>query len=159
MLGGSSAYNRLEIDVSQHIPFGLLKSLQYHVGGGIFSNQKTEYFADFVYFAKNNFPQNWDDGISGNFNLLHRSLYNASDSYFQAHVMFETPFLILKNVSPISHGVLSERLYLSQLYTPQIVSYTEVGYGIGNRFFNTAVFGSFHKHNFKEIGVRMLLTF
>lgn len=159
MLGGSSAYNRLEIDVSQHIPFGLLKSLQYHVGGGIFSNQKTEYFADFVYFAKNNFPQNWDDGIGGNFNLLHRSLYNASDSYFQAHVMFETPFLILKNVSPISHGVLSERLYLSQLYTPQIVSYTEVGYGIGNRFFNTAVFGSFHKHNFKEIGVRMLLTF
>ena len=159
MLGGSSAYNRLEIDVSQHIPFGLLKSLQYHVGGGIFSNQKTEYFADFVYFAKNNFPQNWDDGISGNFNLLHRSLYNASDSYFQAHVMFETPFLILKNVSPLSHGVLSERLYLSQLYTPQIVSYTEVGYGIGNRFFNTAVFGSFHKHNFKEIGVRMLLTF
>jgi len=45
------------------------------------------------------------------------------------------------------------------LYTPQIISYTEAGYGIGNRFFNAAVFGSFHKQNFREIGVRMLLTF
>jgi hypothetical protein len=82
-----------------------------------------------------------------------------SDSYFQAHLMFETPFLILKNVPPISHGILTERLYLGQLYTPQIISYTELGYGIGNRLFNAAVFGSFHKYNFHEVGIRMLLTF
>lgn len=159
ILGSSSEYNRLEIDISQNIPLGLMKSFQYHVGGGIFTDQKTEYFADFVYFAKNNFPQNWDVGLGGTFNLLNRELYNASDSYFQAHLMFETPFLTLKNVPPISHGILTERLYLGQLYTPQIISYTELGYGIGNRLFNAAVFGSFHKYNFHEVGIRMLLTF
>ena len=120
----------------------------------MFINQETEYFADFVYFSKNNFPENWNDGLGGNFNLLSRTLYNASDSYVQGHMMFETPFLILKSIPFVSDFADKERVYLSQLYTPQIISYTEFGYGIGNRFFNAGIFGSFHKTGFKQIGVR-----
>lgn len=154
ILGSTSKYNRIEFDISQNIPFGLMHSLQYHVGSGKFINQSTEYFADFVYFSKNNFPENWDDGLGGSFNLLSRDLYNAFDSYIQAHIMFETPFLILKNISFVSDFADKERIYLSQLYTPQIISYTELGYGIGNRFFNAGLFCSFHKTNFKQLGVR-----
>ena len=154
VLGSTSEYNRVEFDISQHIPFGLRHSLQYHVGAGSFINQKTEYFADFVYFSKNNFPENWDDGLGGNFNLLSRNLYNASDSYIQGHLMFETPFLLLKNIDFLSDFANKERIYLSQLYTPQIISYTELGYGIGNRFFNAGFFFAFHKEKIKEAGVR-----
>ena len=154
ILGSTTQYNRIEFDISQHIPFGLRHSLQYHLGTGSFINQKTEYFADFVYFSKNNFLDNWDDGLGGNFNLLSRDLYNASDSYIQGHVMFETPFLILKNIDFISNFADKERIYLSQLYTPQIISYTELGYGIGNRFFNAGFFCAFHKDQFKQLGVR-----
>ena len=78
ILGSTSQYNRIEFDISQHIPFGLRHSLQYHLGTGSFINQKTEYFADFVYFSKYNFSENWNDGLGGNFNLLNRELYNAS---------------------------------------------------------------------------------
>ncbi len=154
ILGSTSQYNRIEFDISQHIPFGLRHSLQYHLGTGSFINQKTEYFADFVYFSKYNFSENWNDGLGGNFNLLNRELYNASDSYIQGHVMFETPFLILKNINFVSDFADKERIYFSQLYTPQIISYTELGYGIGNRFFNAGFFCSFHKDQFKELGVR-----
>lgn len=154
ILGSTSQYNRIEFDISQHIPFGLRHSLQYHVGAGKFINQRTEYFADFVYFSKNNFPENWNDGLGGNFNLLSRDLYNASDSYIQGHIMFEAPFLILKNIDFASDFADKERIYLSQLHTPQITSYTELGYGIGNRFFNAGFFCSFHKTQFKQLGVR-----
>jgi hypothetical protein len=154
ILGSTSQYNRIEFDISQNIQFGLMHSLQYHLGAGMFINQETEYFADFVYFSKNNFPENWNDGLGGNFNVLNRDLYNASESYIQAHIMFETPFLILKNIPFVSDFADKERIYLSQLYTPQIISYTEFGYGIGNRFFNAGIFGSFHKTGFKQIGVR-----
>jgi len=154
ILGSTSQYNRIEFDISQHIPFGLRHSLQYHLGTGSFINQKTEYFADFVYFSKYNFSENWNDGLGGNFNLLNRELYNASDSYIQGHVMFETPFLILKNINFVSDFADKERIYFSQLYTPQIISYTELGYGIGNRFFNAGFFCSIHKDQFKELGVR-----
>ena len=159
ILGSTSEYNRIELDISQNISVGLMHSLQYHIGAGMFINQKTEYFADFVYFAKNNFPENWNDGLGGVFNLLSRDLYNASDSYIQAHLMYETPFLILKNIPFVSDFADKERVYLSQLHTPQIVSYTELGYGIGNRFFNAGIFGSFHKTNFRHIGVRAAFEF
>jgi hypothetical protein len=154
ILGSTSEYNRIEIDISQHIPFGLRHSMQYHIGAGNFTNQKTEYFADFVYFSKNNFPENWNDGLGGNFNLLSRNLYNASDTYIQGHLMFETPFLVLKNIDFFSDFANKERIYISQLYTPQITSYTELGYGIGNRFFNAGVFCAFYKEKFKQAGVR-----
>ena len=154
ILGSTSEYNRVEFDISQNIPFGLRHSLQYHLGAGKFINQKTEYFADFVYFSKSNFPENWNDGLGGIFNLLSRDLYNASDSYIQAHAMFEAPFLILKNIPFVSDFAENERIYLSQLHTPQIVSYTELGYGIGNRFFNAGFFCSFHKTAFRQVGVR-----
>ncbi|WP_298645975.1 DUF5686 family protein [uncultured Proteiniphilum sp.] len=159
ILGSTSEYNRIEFDISQNIPFGLRHSLQYHVGAGKFINQKTEYFADFVYFSKSNFPENWDDGLGGIFNLLGRDLYNASDSYIQAHAMFETPFLILKNIPFVSDFAENERIYLSHLYTPQIVSYSELGYGIGNRFFNAGFFCSFHKAAFRQLGVRAAFEF
>ncbi len=159
ILGSTTEYNRIELDISQNIPIGLMNSLQYHVGAGMFVNQKTEYFADFVYFSKNNFPENWDDGLGGNFNILSRDLYNASDSYIQAHTMFEAPFLILKSIRFISNFADKERIYLSTLYTPQIISYTELGYGIGNRFFNAGLFASFHKTKFRQVGVRAAFEF
>ncbi|MDD2245840.1 MAG: DUF5686 family protein [Proteiniphilum sp.] len=158
-LGSTSQYNRIELDISHNIPFGLMNSLQYHIGAGRFVNQKTEYFLDFVYFSKSNFPENWDDGLGGGFNLLSRDLYNASDTYIQAHAMLETPFLILKNIHFISDFADKERVYFSQLYTPQIKSYSELGYGIGNRFFNAGLFVAFHKTGFKEAGVRAAFEF
>lgn len=158
ILGSTSSYNRMEFDISQTIPIRLMSSIQYHVGAGVFTNQKTEYFADFYYFAKNNFPDTWDDTMGGGFNLLSRHLYNASDSYIQGHLMYETPFLILKNIPFVSDFAERERLYLSQLYTPQIVSYTELGYGIGNRIFSAVLLCSFHKLDFKRVGVRASFT-
>lgn len=159
VLGSTSEYNRVELDISQNIPMGLMHTLHYHLGAGKFINQKTEYFTDFVYFSRNNFPENWNDKLGGGFNLLERNLYNASESYIQAHLMFETPFLIIKNIPFISDFADKERIYLSQLHTPYINSYTEIGYGIGNRFFNAGIFSSFHKTNFRKIGVRASFEF
>ncbi|MFA6701412.1 MAG: DUF5686 family protein [Dysgonamonadaceae bacterium] len=157
ILGSASVYNKFELDVSQNVEIGLMKAFQYHVGAGLFTNQQTEYFADFSFFSKNNFPTNWDDGVGGGFNLLPREFYNASESYLQGHFMYETPFLLLKSIPHISKGVIGERLYLSQLYTPQIKSYTEIGYGIGNRVFNVAIFTSFHNLNFGRVGIKAAL--
>ncbi len=157
VFGSTSQYTRMEFDISQNIPLGPMSSFKYRAGAGRFVNQSTEYFADFTFFAKNNFPDNWQDGIGGTFSLLNRHLYNASDSYVQGHIMLETPFLIIRNIPFISDYINRERLYISQLYTPYIVSYTEFGYGVGNRFFKTAngaIFCSFHKTKFREIGVK-----
>ena len=155
VMGSTSSFNRIEVDINQRIQFGLLNSLNYHAGVGMFSNQKNEYFNDFSYFAKSFFPQSWGDGIGGGFTVLPYHYYHASSKYAQAHLMYETSNLILTRIPQISSGVVRERLYLSQLYTPFIKSYTECGYGIGNRFLNAAFFVGYRQLKFENITAKV----
>ena len=154
IFGSTSQYSRVEFDINQNIRFDLMKSLQYHVGTGFFSRQKTEYFTDFVFFRRSYFPETWGEGIGGVFNVLPRNLYNASSSYIQAHLMYETPRFLLTRIQALSGGVVKERLYYSQLFTPTIPSYSELGYGVGNRFLNAALFVSFFKLSYQNIGFK-----
>lgn len=156
ILGGASVYDRFELDINQQISVGLLQSVQYHFGVGFYSRTGTEFFADYTFFARNSYPETWQDGIGGVFNMLSYNAYNASTSYAQAHIMYETPFLLFTMLPKLARGVLSERIYLSQLYTPYMKSYTEIGYGIGNKFVNAAVFGSFQNLQFQQIGGKVV---
>lgn len=156
ILGSKGNYERIELDIQQCIQLGLLRQLSYHVGGGFFTRQKSVYFANFAFFARRNFPDSWDDGIGGVFQLLDRNWYNAAPSYAQAHIMYESPFVLLQLLRRdiATKYVFSERIYLSQLYMPVLPSYTEVGYGIGNHLFNIGAFVSFEKTKYHSFGVK-----
>ncbi len=156
-------YARIEADIHQSLMLGLCRRLNYHVSGGLYTRQRSTYFADFKYFARRNFPETWDDQIGGVFNLLKGEWYNASDKYVQAHLMYESPFVLFKILRinskrkflrMVSRYILSERFYLSQLWTPMLPSYTEIGYGIGNHLFNIAAFASFDRWEYQGMGFK-----
>jgi hypothetical protein len=150
-----SDYGRIEADVQQSISLGLLQELNYHVSAGMYTSKKSSYFTDFRYFTRRNFPDTWDDQIGGVFNLLGREWFYASDQYVQAHLMYQSPFILLQFFKKTaSRYVFSERLYFSQLWTPALPSYAEIGYGIGNHLFNIALFAGFSKLNYQSIGIK-----
>lgn len=153
----------IEADIHQSIMFGLCQRLNYHVSGGTYMHQKSTYFADFKYFARRNFPDTWDDQIGGIFILLDREWFNASDKYVQTHVMYENPFLLLRLLKinstkrfmqVASRYIMSERLYLSQLWTPVLPCYTELGYGIGNHIFNIGFFIGLDRGKYDGFGCK-----
>lgn len=148
-------YERLEADIQQSIRMGLSRRFSYHLSGGLYTNQKSTYFADFRYFARRNFPESWEDHFGGVFNQLKGFWYNASDKYAQAHLMYESPFMLTQLLKPkASKYILTERFYLSQLWTPVLPSYTEIGYGFGNHIFNVAVFAGFNKLEYQSVGFK-----
>jgi hypothetical protein len=148
-------YGRIEADVQQSISLGLLQRLNYHVSAGLYLSKTSSYFTDFRYFTRRNFPDTWDDQIGGVFNLLGREWFYASDQYAQIHLMYQSPFILLHVLEKeASKYVFSERLYFSQLWTPALPSYTEVGYGIGNHIFNIALFAGFSRLTYQSIGVK-----
>ena len=156
-------YDRIEADIHQSLMLGLCRRLNYHISGGLYTRQKSTYFADFRYFARKNFPDTWDDQIGGVFNLLKSEWFNASDKYLQAHFMYESPFVLLKFfrinstkkfMRIASRYIMSERFYWSQLWTPVLPSYTEIGYGIGNHIFNIAIFAGFDRWNYQSVGFK-----
>lgn len=150
----NSDYERLEIDVQQKLQVGLMQSVHYYISAGIFTNTNSIYFSDFKNFQRKNIPQSWNDPLGGTFHLLAGNWYNAADSYVQAHFMYETPFVILQLFRQITKDILKERIYVSQLYTPALPCYTEIGYGAGNFLLNAGFFVSFNKGKYESLGVR-----
>ncbi len=157
VLNSSTDFGRIEMDVQQSLPMGLLKRLNYHVSGGTYFNfdSSQAYFADFTYFTRRNFPDSWNDQIGGVFNLLGREWYNAANKYVQAHLMYESPFILFQIFQKnATKHVLSERFYLGQLWTPVLPCYTEVGYGFGNYLFSVAAFAAFDRGRYDGIGFK-----
>lgn len=154
VFGSTSDYGRLEFDMHHSINLGDMRTVAYHVGMGEFLRQKGEYFINYTYFSRSMFPSTWEDHIGGKFTLLDDYWYNSSPTYVQAHFMYETPFLLLHHIHPISKYVIKERLYLSNLWAEGKNSYTEVGYGIGNNYFNVGLFSSFIGFKVNEVGIK-----
>lgn len=154
ILKSNSDYERIEADVQQLIPLDLFRSIRYYVGGGVFTNAKSVYFADFTKFSKRNFPPAWNDHIGGVFHLLDSKWYNASNAYAQAHFMYDSPHILLHFFRKISREILRERIYVGQLYLPALPCYTEIGYAIGNHIFSAGIFSGLERGKFDSFGVR-----
>ncbi|MFA6830784.1 MAG: DUF5686 family protein [Bacteroidaceae bacterium] len=150
----SMQYERWEFDVQQRLRVAPLTDLYYRVGAGVYTNQKSTYFADFLYFSKNNLPSGWNDDISGDFYQLNRSDFNSSNKYLRANLTYQSPFLLFNRLFPKRGFTLSERLYYGVLYTPLMSPYSELGYGMATSLFDMGFFVGFEKTKFQSCGVK-----
>ena len=160
LLGCTGNYWRMEAGMNQTVRLGLSERLSYNLSGGLFFNQHNMYFADFSYFAKRYFPEPWGDRFGGIFHNLGGDWCNASDKYIQGHLMYESPFILLRFLkpNPKAHKYLvSERFYLSQLWTPVLPNYSELGYGIGSDLFHIALFLGFEEFKYQSVGLKFAL--
>ena len=55
------------------------------------------------------------------------------------------------------HELVSERFYLSQLWTPVLPNYSELGYGIGSDLFHIALFLGFEEFKYQSVGLKFAL--
>lgn len=147
-------YERWEFDMQQRLRVAPLTDLYYRFGAGVYTNHKNTYFADFLYFSKNNLPSGWNDDISGNFYQLNRSDFNSSDKYIRANMTYQSPFLLFNRLFPKRGFTLSERLYCGVLYTPLMSPYSEFGYGMATSVFDMGFFVGFEKSKFQSCGVK-----
>lgn len=147
-------YERWEIDMQHQIRLGLMRSIYYRAGLGLFTNQKETYFVDFTNFTRNNLPVGWNDDIGGVFQLLDGRWYNSSDRYIRGHVTYESPFLLLPHLMKYTSAIRNERLYLNILIVPHLTPYIELGYGIGTPIFDFGVFVNNVKGHFHKVGCK-----
>lgn len=154
MFKSNCGYERWEFDMQHQIQFGLLQSLYYRVGTGLYTNQHSLYFIDFLNFTRNNLPEQWNDQQNSSFQLLGADWYNASSKYFQVHLLYESPFLIIPRILKIMQNIVVERFYFNLLMTPKLKPYYEIGYGVGTHYFNLQAYGSFKQQKFVETGMK-----
>jgi len=157
ILDSKGDYFRIELDIEQGIPITTNRRLSYHVGLGAFFRQQGEYFVNYRYFSRGQYPESWNDNIGGTFHLLDDYWYSSTPGYLQSHVMYESPFMLLHKMKAVSKYSIKERIYLSALYAQSKNAYTEMGYGMGNNYFNVGVFCGFVGMEFMDFGIKATL--
>lgn len=148
-------YTRLEFDSQQLIPIGDSRNLSWHFGAGGFIKQREEYFVNYTHFSRSQYPSTWDRRANGGtFALLDDYWYSSSASYAQGHIMYESPFLLCHRWGRISKYVIKERVYVSSLWAQRKNLYGELGYGIGNNYFNVSLFMGFMGDHPVDVGAK-----
>lgn len=154
VLRSNLEYERWEFDASYQKRMNCMRVINMRAGGGFYSKQKTSYFVDYSNFRDENLPNGWDDDWTGQFQLLSRNLYNASNYYLRGHISYESPFMALSWLPKIGRYIETERVYLSTLSIAHTRPYNELGYGFTTRFFSIGIFASFLNAQYRETGCK-----
>ena len=145
-------YERWEFDASFKKSLLCLRQYSLRAGGGFYTNKSSDYFVDFANFHENYIPGGWDDDWTGDFQLLNSAWYNASNYYFRANASYSSPLLLLTWIPLVGRYIETERVYVNFLQIEHTRPYTEIGYGLTNRYFSVGLFGSFLNGKFHEFG-------
>lgn len=152
ILKSNIKYERWEFDASFKKELHSLRKYNLRAGGGFYTNKSTDFFVDFDNFHDNYIPGGWDDDWTGDFQLLNSQWYNASKYYFRTNVSYESPLLLLTWIPLVGRYIETERVYVNFLQIEHTRPYTEIGYGLTNRYFSIGLFASFLNGKPNEFG-------
>lgn len=155
VMKSESNYTRWEFDCSYIHRMNCRRSLSMRLGGGFYmSKGDNQFFLDYSNFRDDNIPGGWNDDWSGEFELLNRNWYNASDYYVRTNITYESPLMLLSLIPVVGSVVETERIYISALSVRHLHPYTEYGYGFTNRLFSMGVFAAMKNAKFDGFGFK-----
>ena len=154
VLSSNMEYERWELDASYRRRYSSLKRFNARIGCGLYTNQSTTYFVDYINFHENYLPGGWDDDWTGEFQLLNSQWYNSSKYYLRANMSYDSPLLIMTRLPLAGRIIEAERLYFSFVQLEKTRPYFELGYGFTTRYVSLAFFSSFLNTSVKEFGTK-----
>lgn len=150
----------LETGASKVHDLGIFSDLSWSIGGGTFLGRGNIHFADFKHFNTQEIPVLLDRP-SHAFMLLEYYKYSTTEWFTEAHIKYNTPFLIVKLLPFFSERLWKETLYGSYLYLPDFKNYIELGYGLSDVYFvaDASVFVGFENWSYGRWGLKLSLNF
>lgn len=155
LFDSDSKYEKWEFTIAKDWTLDALHKIMAKVGGGFFTHRENVDFVEYRFFYNGIIDYNWNDDVTGVFQLLEGKYYNDAYRYLRGHVAYETPTLLLRALN--TRYLRSERFYLNALITPQIMPYLEVGYGISSHIADLSGFISFERAKYSRAGVKFTL--
>lgn len=150
----------LEAGASKYHDLGMFSDLTWSVAGGAFLTCKNIHLADFKHFNTKEIPVLLDRP-SHAFMLLEYYRYSTTEWFMEAHIKYNTPFLIIKLLPFFSERLWQETLYGSYLCLPHFKNYIELGYGLSDVYLlaDVGVFVGFENWRYGRWGLQVSLNF
>ena len=153
-------FDFFEAQISQSKDLGIFSNLDWSLGAGVFITKKNLHFADFKHFNTQGIPLLLDRPKNA-FMLLEYYQYSTPEWFAEAHIKYNTPFLLIKLLPFFSQKLWQETLYGNYLYQPELKNYVELGYGLSNVFFvaDACIFVGFEDGKYGRWGFKVSLNF
>jgi hypothetical protein len=159
IFGSDARYDLVRLGIRQKIDFGIDDHFSYSASAGKFLNRDRVYFDDFQHF--NTQPTEFMfSAVENSFRLLPFYQYSTNNQFLEGHANFQTRRLILKQLPVIRNSMISEKLFVNYLSTPELKNYVETGYGVSNLFLlmNVEAVAGFENGKFRSAGVKVSLN-
>jgi hypothetical protein len=157
LAGYKSNFDLLKAGIEQHAKISSSCFLNYSVEMGLFLNAKSIFFNDYKHF----YVQPLVVGLKEYFPSFQLTDYyenSTNEYYLEGHFQYQSHFILLKRLPFVRNRLWSESLFANYLYVPNAENYAELGYGIGNAFYNAGVFSSFKGINYQQTGLRISVS-
>ena len=156
---GQTHYERFEADIRYRMPLYAMRTLYFRAGGGLYSQRGMDCFLDYDYFKFSYMPEEWNDDMTGEFQLLSSRWYNESRYYLRFTGSYESPMLLFSRIPYMSKVVQKERAYLNLLSVKALGFYSEVGYAISTHLLDFGTFIGIAPDRSMDFGCKVVLRF
>lgn len=153
-------FDFFEGQIFQSKDLGIFSNLDWSIGAGVFITRRNIHFADFKHFNTQEIPLLLDRPENA-FMLLEYYQYSTPEWFAEAHIKYNTPFLLIKLLPFFSEKLWQETLYGNYLYQPEFKNYVELGYGLTDVYFiaDAGIFFGFEDGKYSRYGFKVSLNF
>ena len=126
-------YDFISLGINQNINLNFQHQFHYLVKAGKFINDRNLTFADFYHFDNVQLPIYLGSNF-GKFRLMDYYYQSTGKEFFQASTAISSSRLLLKRLPLVQLLNFRETVFANYLYTPDLNSYVELGYGVYRLF-------------------------
>ncbi|MBE0667943.1 MAG: hypothetical protein IH593_09770, partial [Bacteroidales bacterium] len=153
-------FDLLRAEVSRSSKFSAFSEFRWRLSVGSFINRENLQLQDLHYFNAQASPillNSYQDA----FHLKEYYSLVAPEGFAEAHIMYTTPYLLLKSLPVLSRTLMRENLSADMLWTPHYGFYMEAGYSISEIFFmaEAGIYAGFRDLKYESLGFRFILSF
>lgn len=154
----NSKYRKLKGGIIYNIPIDYFNTIDLKIEGGVFLNNRNTHFADFQHFGASDMLVNLNS-LFDSFLLLENYELQTNKYWFNAFFNYSGKYFLLKRIPFLQGMPFSENIHIKTLFTPNVDSYTELGYSISfTRYIGIGTFASFNNVQGKRFGIRLSLN-
>ena len=149
-------YDLLEFGARQRKEWGMMHAFSWNFKAGFFLNQDQVFLMDDKYFNNQDLPF-----VLGNSDNAFRQLpayqYATIHNFAEVHILFTTPYLLIKYLPFLSSKIWCENLHLNYLTTNSVKNYWEIGYSVSQIYMigSVGVYTGFKGTDYQSFGVQV----
>lgn len=160
VFGSTASFSYFELGARQVKNWGMGHSFSWNITYGNYFNVKNIFLSNYRFFNNEPLPVNLGN-VRNSYFLPGLYENYTNKGFVESHIVFTTPYLLVKYLPFLSNKIWLENLQFNYLYANKSGNYWETGYSISQIYAigTIGVYAGFNDLKFQNVAVRLGFNF